>query len=142
MVKHHMADHDLCQPALLVVPGDERERIRLFWKNSVSHKGELTTLDPDRAADLVELSEALSKYPQYGRAVQYLRSLAGVEPRQRWPAQALGFLATGGQVQAVDKRVTQLEAAHRSFVDRIVMVVRMNLQTELDGKVVMLKAEL
>lgn len=99
MVKHHMADHDLCQPALLVVPGDERERIRLFWKNSVSHKGELTTLDPDRAADLVELSEALSKYPQYGRAVQYLRSLAGVEPRQRWPAQALGFLATGGQVQ-------------------------------------------
>ena len=51
-------------------------------------------------------------------------------------------LATGGQVQAVDERVTQLETAHRSFVDWTVTVVRMNLHTEFNGKVVMLKAKL
>ena len=51
-------------------------------------------------------------------------------------------LTTGGQVQTVDTRVTQLEGAYRLYVDRTVTVVQMNLQTELDGKVVMLKAEL
>ena len=31
----------------------------------------------------------------------------------------------------VDERVTQLEAAHRSFVDQTVTTVRKNLQSEL-----------
>ena len=50
-------------------------------------------------------------------------------------------LATSGQVQTVDARVTQLEGAYRSYVDRTVTAVRLNLQNELDGKVTMLRAE-
>ena len=98
LVKHHMADDDLCQPALLVAPGQERRRVLQFWKDAVSHRGELSNIDPDRSADLLELSDALARYPQYQRAVQYLRGLAGAEPRPRLPVQPLGFLATGGQV--------------------------------------------
>ena len=36
----------------------------------------------------------------------------------------------------VDARVTQLETAHRSYVDRAVTIAGVNLQTELDDKVV------
>ena len=42
----------------------------------------------------------------------------------------------------MDARVTQLEGVHRSYVDWAVTVAQMNVQTELDGKVVMIKAEL
>ena len=99
LVKHHIADQDLCQAALLVVPGEERQRISQWWKNSVNHAGELPQIEPERATDLLELADALATYPQYGRAVHYLRSLAGAEPRQRLAPQSLGFLATGGHVQ-------------------------------------------
>ena len=51
-------------------------------------------------------------------------------------------LAIGGQVETVDARVTQLEGAYRSHMDRTMTTVRLNLQADLDGKVVMLKAEL
>ena len=39
-------------------------------------------------------------------------------------------------------RVTQLEGVHHSYVDRAMIATRMNLQDELDGKVVMIKSEL
>ena len=42
----------------------------------------------------------------------------------------------------MDARITQLEGAYRSYVDQIVTIVRLNLQAELDGKVVILKAKL
>ena len=41
----------------------------------------------------------------------------------------------------MDARVTQLEGAYHSYVDRTVTAVQMNLQNEYDDKVVMLKAE-
>lgn len=97
-MKHHISDSDLCQPALLVMPGDEREQVKQFWKRAAAHCGDLSHIDPERSADLLELSDALGKYPQYHRAVQYLRSLAGAAPRQRLPAHDLGFLAAGGNV--------------------------------------------
>ena len=98
LVKHHMCDSALQQPPLLVAPGAERQRVQRFWKDAVRHPGELPTIDPERAENLLEFSEALSRYPQYSRATQYLRSLAGAGPRQRLPPQKLGFLALGGQV--------------------------------------------
>ena len=51
-------------------------------------------------------------------------------------------LATNGQVEAVDGRVTQLAAAHRSYVDQVVTTARTILQGEINGKTVMIKAEL
>ena len=39
-------------------------------------------------------------------------------------------------------RLPQLEGTYRSYVDRAVIATRMNLQAELDGKVVMIKVEL
>ena len=42
-------------------------------------------------------------------------------------------LATDGQVQVVDARVTQFEGAHYSYVVEVVTAARMNLQAELGG---------
>ena len=98
LVRHHMCDSELCQDPLLVSPGDEKGRIVQFWKNAVTHPGVLPQIDPERQADLLELSEGLARYPQYQRAVAYLRTLAGVEPRQRLHPQPLKFLAAGGRV--------------------------------------------
>ena len=50
-------------------------------------------------------------------------------------------LATGGQVQAVDDRVIQMETAHRQYVDQAVAAARTKLQAEINGKIVMIKAE-
>lgn len=96
LVKHNLCDTDLAQPALLVLPGDEKARMDAFWQTSVRHAGILAHLDPERAQDLLELSQALDVYPQFSRAAKYLRSLAGAEYRQRLPVQPLNFLARGG----------------------------------------------
>ena len=50
-------------------------------------------------------------------------------------------LATSGQVQTVDAWLTHLEGAYRSYVDQTVTAVGMNLRNELNGKMVMLRAE-
>ena len=50
-------------------------------------------------------------------------------------------LATSGQVQAVEDRVTQMETAHRQYVDQTVAAARTKLQAEINGKTVMIKAE-
>ena len=50
-------------------------------------------------------------------------------------------LATGGQVQAVEDRVTHMETTHRQYVDQAVAAVRTKLQAEINGKTVMIKAE-
>ena len=43
-------------------------------------------------------------------------------------------LTTGGQVQAVDDRVTQMETAHRQYVDQAVAAAHTKLQAEINGK--------
>ena len=53
----------------------------------------------------------------------------------------LADLATGGQVQAVEDRMTQMETAHRQYVDQAVAAARTKLQAEINGKTVMIKAE-
>ena len=40
LIKHQLADDELCQDPLLVFPGDEAVAVRNFWKNAVKHKGE------------------------------------------------------------------------------------------------------
>ena len=42
----------------------------------------------------------------------------------------------------MDAWVTQLEGAHRLYVDQAMIATRMNLEAELDGKVVLIKTEL
>ena len=49
-------------------------------------------------------------------------------------------LATGGQVQAVEDRVTQMETAYRQYVDQTVVTAHTKLQTDIKGKAMMLKA--
>ena len=46
-------------------------------------------------------------------------------------------LATGSQVQAVDDRMTQMETAHHQYVDQAVAAACTRLQTEINGKAVM-----
>ena len=53
----------------------------------------------------------------------------------------LADLAIGGQVQAVEDRVTQMETAHRQYVDQAVAATRTKLQAEINGKTVMIKAK-
>ena len=50
-------------------------------------------------------------------------------------------LTTGGQVQAVEDKVTQMEIAHRQYVDQAMAAARTKLQAEINGKFVMIKAE-
>ena len=50
-------------------------------------------------------------------------------------------LTTGGQVQAVDDRVMQMETAHPQYVDQAVAAARTKLQVEINGKIVMIKAK-
>lgn len=91
-----MSDERLCQPALLVMPGDRAQEVSSFWEQAVKHKGERREVDPDRAQDLIDLAEGLKMYPQFGRAVHYLRGLAGAEHRPRYVAKLLGFISRGG----------------------------------------------
>lgn len=96
IVKHHMCDTDPCQPALLVLPGDEATKVKEFWSTSVGDTGLSPTLEPDRQKDLLELAETFATYPNFDRAVIYLKSLAGQGPRTRYPANDLPFLRSGG----------------------------------------------
>ena len=102
LVKRDIADDALIQPALLVWPGDEIDRVRSFWRDAVSHKGNQTDLDEVRAADLLEFCGALGSFPQYGRAIEYIRKLAGDLPKERIDAPALDFISVGGQAPRND----------------------------------------
>ena len=42
----------------------------------------------------------------------------------------------------MDEWVTLLDATHHSYVDQIVTVAHTNLQTDINGKIGMIKAEL
>ena len=96
IVKHHMSDDHPSQPALLVLPGDELTAVKRFWATSVRHTGEEFAIDPDRQKDLLDLAEAFAKYPNYDRAVAYLKSLGGIGQRTIYPVNEVRFLETGG----------------------------------------------
>ena len=49
-------------------------------------------------------------------------------------------LATSGQVQVVDNRVTQMEIAYHQYVDQAVAAARTKLHAEINGKAVTIKA--
>ena len=96
IVKQNMCDSDPCQPALLVFPGDEATQVKRFWATSVGDRGEDPQLEPDRKSDLIELADCFATYPNFGRAVSYLKALAGQGNRTRYEAHALPFLQSGG----------------------------------------------
>lgn len=98
LVKHELADDELLQPPLLVFPHDAAGQVPEFWRSAADHRGVKTNLDPERAQALKELAEALGAYPQYGRAVDYMRSLAGVAPYRRVDALPLDFVRRAGPV--------------------------------------------
>lgn len=99
LVKHQMCDQTLSQEPLLVLPGDEQGRMRAFLRDAARHEGNLYNIDPQRQADLLELSRAFEKYPQFSRAVHFYRTLAGVEHRKRIGVYPLTFLEVGGLQQ-------------------------------------------
>ena len=99
LVRHHLCDVELQQPALLILPGDEKPQFNRFWHDAHAHQGELTHVDPERAAELLEIAQVLNKYPQYERAVRYYESLADKIPRPRIPVHKFPFIAAGGNAQ-------------------------------------------
>lgn len=90
-----MCDSELAQEPLLVLPGDEQQQIHRFWKSAAVHPGDLVELDPQRKEELMELATAFSAYPQFTRAAEYYKSLAGQAHRPRHAPQQLGFLLAG-----------------------------------------------
>ena len=48
-------------------------------------------------------------------------------------------LATSGQLQVVDDRVTQMETAHCQYVDQAMAAAHTKLQAKINGKSVMIK---
>ena len=85
-------------PASLV--GDARRQgtggQQLLGTSREAQRRERREVDPDRAQDLIDLAEGLKMYPQFGRAVHYLRGLAGAEHRPRYVAKPLEFISRGG----------------------------------------------
>ena len=73
--------------------------MRTFLRDAARHEGNLYNIDPQRQEDLLELSRAFEKYPQYSRAVHFYRTLAGVEHRKRIAVYPLTFLEVGGLQQ-------------------------------------------
>ena len=99
IVKHHMCDTEPCQPALLVLPGDEALRVKRFWSQVLQDAGLDPSLEPDRQKDILDLADAFALYPNYQRGVAYMRAMGGQGSRTRYPAHELPFLQSGG-VQA------------------------------------------
>ena len=96
LVKQDLPDEELLQKPLLIFPNDAAHGLRDFWRSAAVHKGIRTNVDPERSAALNELADALNAYPQYGRAVQYMRSLAGAAPYERVDAHPITFLREAG----------------------------------------------
>lgn len=96
LVKQDLPDEELLQKPLLIFPNDAAHRLRDFWRSAADHKGIRTNVDAERSAALDELADALSAYPQYGRAVQYMRSLTGAAPYPRVDAYPITFLREAG----------------------------------------------
>ena len=92
LLKQNLSDTDLMQPALLVWPGDEASKTAEFWQKVINHRGVQTRVDDDRAADLLDLAGALGMYPQYSRAIEYIKRLAGKLPRSRKDAHPITFV--------------------------------------------------
>ena len=101
LVKAYVSDTSLCQPPLLVWPGQQvaeaQEALRKLALNQVP--GVAVYLDDDRKTTLLEIATYLEKnYSNYGRGVVYLRQLAGTLAKPRQPAPRLQFLLTGPAV--------------------------------------------
>ncbi len=96
LVKHNICDTELSQDPLLVLPGQEKAAIRRFWQSAANHPGILANIDDQRKDDLLEFANALSVYPQFTRAVEYYRGLAGQSSRTRLPPHRMEFLLAGG----------------------------------------------
>ena len=91
-----MCDSDPCQPALLVMPGDESSTVKRFWATCVDNTGEEPTIDFERQQNLLELADAFARYPNFERAVVYLKALGGRGRRIRQEVHDLPFLRSGG----------------------------------------------
>ena len=96
IVKHHMCDEEPCQPALLVPPGDESNAVKRFWSQSVDHHGVEPSIEYDRKKDLLELADAFKQYPNFDRAISYLKALGGQGRRTRFEVHDLPFVRAGG----------------------------------------------
>ena len=97
LCKHDLCDDELSQPALLVWPGDEKSKVEEFWQSAAQHKGQHFNVDEERAKDLLELADALTLYPQYGRAIDYMKNLAGSKTQRRHDAFPLPWISSGGR---------------------------------------------
>ena len=98
LVKAFVSDTQLCQPPLLVWPGQDvaqaQESLQRIARNRVP--GVAVYLDDDRKTTLREIASYLEKnYTGYGRGVAYLRQLAGTVAKPRVPAPSLQFLLQG-----------------------------------------------
>ncbi len=70
MVRQYMADEQYCQKPLLVWPGSRVADVEAFLNAQFDGQR------PEPESDFLPLADVLSKYPNYGRAVGYLRRLA------------------------------------------------------------------
>ena len=110
LVKAFVSDTRLCQPPLLVWPGQEvsqaQESLRQIASNRVP--GVAVYLDDDRKTTLMEIASYLEKnYTGYGRGILYLRQLAGTVAKPRVPAPSLQFLLQG---PCVGRYLDQIES--------------------------------
>lgn len=90
-----MCDTEFSQDPILVLPGDAKQQIHQFWQGAAVHPGVLAEIDDQRKEDLMELATAFGVYPQFARAAEYYKSLAGQAYRPRHAPPPLGFILAG-----------------------------------------------
>ena len=108
LLKHHLSDSDYSQEPVLVWPKDDGGRTRAFWSSARGHAGVRGDVDANRAQGLRELADALKSYPQYGRAVNYLQTLAGDKARVFEGVQKIEFLDRPSVLQRDNMRGASL----------------------------------
>ena len=100
LVRHMLGDDDLCQPPLLVWPGNDGGQNQKFWREGSKNPGERFAMDEERANDLLSLARGLGAYPQFGRAIGYIEELCGKRVRVWTGVPPLPFFASGGRPRA------------------------------------------
>jgi hypothetical protein len=98
LFKRWAADSSLCQPPLLAFLGAQsRADTERFLNEIINHPGVRGVCDPNRALVLEELAKRLGDFPQYGRGIAYLRSLANEGSELAETPPELDFLHLGPQ---------------------------------------------
>jgi hypothetical protein len=130
ILKCYMSSDMLSQCPVLVYPGVKRQPLEAFVNNVIRHPGIAASVNADRAASLTSLQQFLNTYPQYSRAVQYIRQEAGLSVKTWHSPLRLKFLQDGPRWLNRSQTALGLGPEERRDVHQLQVVWRRELQQQ------------